>query len=261
MLLLQHMDTRILEEIGFTKREIKVYLALIELGESTIGPISKKAKVTPAKVYPILEKLKQKGLITYVIKSGVKYFQMFNPKRIIDFLEDRQNKISDQKEEIKKLIPMIMSRQKIEAKQYATVYETFNGIKTLYDEILKHNMETKEDFTAFTLGEEYRSKEANIFFKNYDAKRKELGIKIKLLGLEHQREFYIKEFGGDPNIELRFLEHSLPTGVIVYGDNVVNLLWNDTPTAFVVHSKQNADAYRKFFYDMWKIAKKVPTKH
>ena len=69
------MKTEILEEIGFSKGEVKVYFSLLELGETTIGPLSKKADVTAAKVYPILEKLAKKGLSTHVIKSGTKYFQ------------------------------------------------------------------------------------------------------------------------------------------------------------------------------------------
>ena len=250
------MNIKILEEIGFTQGEIKVYLALIELGEATIGPISKKAKVTPAKVYPILEKLKEKGLVTHVIKSGTKYFQVLNPNRIVNFLSEKENKIKEQKKVIKDLIPILISQQKQEAKQFATIYESFNGIKTLYDQMLDYHKKHKEDFTAFTLGEEYKKKEVNIFFKNYDAKRKALGIKTKLLGLESQRKFLTKEYGANPNIQLKFIKYSLPTGVIVFGDNVVNLLWHKVPTAFVVHSKENAKAYRKFFNDMWKIAKR-----
>lgn len=250
------MRTKILKDIGFTPGEIKVYLALIGLGEATIGPLSKKSGVTPAKVYPILEKLKEKGLITHVIKSGTKYFQALNPHRIIDFLDEKEKTISAQKEDIKALIPLLVSHQKQEAEQYATVYETFKGIKTLYDEMLEHLKKTKEDFTCFTLGTEYKSKEANIFFKNYDVKRKEAGIKMKILGLEKQRRFLTKEYGSNPNIEFRFTEHSLPTGIIIYGDNVATLSWHDVPTAFVIHSKQNAETYRKFFNDMWKTAKK-----
>lgn len=36
------MDTQILEDIGLTNAEIKVYIALLELGTSTAGPIIEK---------------------------------------------------------------------------------------------------------------------------------------------------------------------------------------------------------------------------
>ena len=249
------MDTKILEEIGFTLGEIKVYFALIQLGESTIGPISKKAHVTPAKVYLIFEKLKEKGLITYVIKSGTNYFQALNPNRILDYMEEKNKRLQAQKAEIKAFIPTIIPLQKSEAKQYATIYESYNGIKTLYDEILDYLHKNNEDFLGFTLGEEHIGKQANLFFKNYDTKRRELKIKTKLIGLSHQKKFLEKEYGKNPNIKIKYAQYAVPTGLIIWGDNVATLLWHDIPSAFVIHSKPNAKAYRKFFEDVWKIAR------
>ena len=39
------MNTKILEDLGLTKSEIKVYLALLELGSSSAGDILKKANI------------------------------------------------------------------------------------------------------------------------------------------------------------------------------------------------------------------------
>jgi len=249
------MNIKILEDIGFTKGEVKVYIALIGLKESTIGPISRKAQVTPSKTYPILEKLKEKGLVTYVIKSGTKYFQILDPNRIINFLNDKEKEINQQKKETKLFIKTITNKQEEKTDQYATVYESFNGIKTLYDDILDYLKTQKEDFIGFTLGDEYKDKQANLFFKNYDAKRKRLKIKTKLIGLEHQRKYLTEEYGKNSNVEIRYLKYAVPTGLTIYNDKVATLLWHKIPTAFVVHSKPNSEAYRKFFKDMWKMAK------
>ena len=60
------MDHELFKELGFTEREVKVYLALSELGSSTVGPISKKTKLQPAKVYETIDKLKEVSL-----RSGI----------------------------------------------------------------------------------------------------------------------------------------------------------------------------------------------
>lgn len=250
------MNTELFKAIGLTPGEIKVYFALLKLGEATIGPLSKQAKVTAAKTYVVLEKLKEKGLVTSIIKSGTTYFQLLHPNRIIDFLGEKEASLQQQKAEIKKLIPSLVAQQKQEATQYATVYETVNGMRTLYDGVVVYLQKKKEDFIGFTLGEDYQSKEANLFFKQYDVKRREAGVKIRLIGTEYQRRFYEKEHAKDTHIEIRFIDRAVPHGVIIWGDNVAILLWHDIPTAFVIHSKQNADSYRKFFNDLWKIAKK-----
>jgi hypothetical protein len=57
------------------------------------------------------------------------------------------------------------------------------------------------------------------------------------------------------NIKIKYLPYNLPTGVIIFGDRVATLVWKNIPTAFVIQSKQTAQSYKKFFEDMWKIAK------
>lgn len=47
----------LLEEIGLTQNETKVYLALNELGTSTISPIVERAGISNSKIYIILNKL------------------------------------------------------------------------------------------------------------------------------------------------------------------------------------------------------------
>ena len=242
--------------MDLAKEKRKVYLAILGLGESTIGPITQKAGVTASKTYSILEKLKKKGLVTSIIKQGTIYFQVLNPNRILDYLDEKAKKITEEKAEIKKLLPQLISKQKPVERQYATVYETFGGIKTLYDEMLEYEKKSGEDFICFTLGEEYQNDEANLFFMQYDRKRKEAGIKTRIIGLEEQRSFYKKTFGANPNITFRFVKQAIPTGVLIFGDNVATLLWKEVPTAFVIHSKQNADVYKKFYESLWKIAKR-----
>ncbi|MBI2665760.1 hypothetical protein HYX12_04015 [Candidatus Woesearchaeota archaeon] len=50
------MDIDLLRNIGLTDSEIKVYLALLELGSSTKGPIVDKSRVASSKIYELLEK-------------------------------------------------------------------------------------------------------------------------------------------------------------------------------------------------------------
>lgn len=251
------MDTQILEDIGFSKGEIKVYFSLLELGESTIGPLSKKAQITSAKVYPILDKLSKKGLITTIIKSGTNYFQAFNPNNILKFIQEKRNKLKSEEEQIKEFIPMLLSKQKKEAIHSARVYEGYNGLKTIYEEIVDYLSKTKEDFIAFTLGEEYKDPNLMLFFEHYDNKRKQLGIKTKLIGIEDQRKFFKKDSLKKSDVEIKYLDYaSVPQGVIVFADKVVTMVWGEDIAAFVIQSKSTAEAYKKFFWDIWKKAKK-----
>src|SRR3989344_5620749 len=55
------MDIHAMQEAGLTEGEAKVYLALMELGSSTTGPIIEKAHVAKSIIYQLLDKLIQKG--------------------------------------------------------------------------------------------------------------------------------------------------------------------------------------------------------
>ena len=63
------MDNHLLEKLGLTKGEIKIYFALNELGKATVGPIGEKSKVSKSKIYDILNKLIEKGLVGYIIQQ------------------------------------------------------------------------------------------------------------------------------------------------------------------------------------------------
>jgi septum site-determining protein MinD len=76
------MDTKILEEVGLTPNESKVYLSLIELGSSSATQIIQKAGLHRAVVYDLLERLIEKGLVGYVIKGRKKFFEATNPERL-----------------------------------------------------------------------------------------------------------------------------------------------------------------------------------
>ena len=82
----------VLENIGLTKGEIDVYLALLDLGLSTTGKITKSANISSSKVYEVLQRLINKSLANYVIENGKHYYSATPVNRLIDFLENKKHK-------------------------------------------------------------------------------------------------------------------------------------------------------------------------
>ncbi len=242
------MDNQIFEDLGFSKGETLVYLALLELQESTIGEINKKSKVTASKSYIILDKLIAKGLVSYNLKGKVKYFQALNPEKLLTLIESREKELSRKKEEIKKIIPRLQEKKR-EKKQYSMIYEGYNGLETLYDEIINYCHKNKEDFKAFALSkEEYKNKNLEYFFAKYDNLRKQLKVKTRLLAPISQK----KPLEKYNKIEIKYVNLELPTGLIIWGDNVAYINWsNNQPTGFVIHSEQIAESNKNFFEELW----------
>ena len=74
-----------LQKIGLTDGEAKVYLALTEIGSSTVGPIVKKANVAYSNVYDILNRLIEKGIVSFILRNKTKYFQAASPRNLMDW--------------------------------------------------------------------------------------------------------------------------------------------------------------------------------
>jgi len=249
------MDTEILEQIGLSKNEIKVYFALLELDQSTATPIVRKSGIPNSKAYPTLEKLIAKGLVSFVIKNNVKHFQASDPKHLIGLLDKRESQIIRQKKEINELIPLIEQRRKVKQEmQEATVYAGLKGIRAAFDNIL-NSLDSGEEYIVFTLGHELARKELKTFFRNFHMKRIKKKIGVRLIASDKIKAIF-KKYHTYKGMKTRFSRLDLPTGIFIYGNNVMTVVWGERPTAFVITSKENSDRYKEFFEDMWKMAKK-----
>jgi sugar-specific transcriptional regulator TrmB len=248
------MDTKILNQIGLSDSEIRVYFALLELNDSSVGPIIEKASVQDSKIYIILELIK-KGLASFVVKNNVRYYQASDPNNLIELLDNKEKEIISQKQEIKKLLPAIEERRKLKTdKQEATVYEGIEGIKAAFNKILD-TLKQREEYLVFTLGDELRLQSVKTFFQNYHKKRIAKKINVRLIINKKIKETFRKNHlysGMNP----RYTDLILPTGIFIYENKVMSVVWGEEPTAFVISSKANAERYREFFEYIWKIARR-----
>lgn len=249
------MNTEILESVGFTKGEIKVYLSLLELGETTTGAIIKKSKITGSKVYEILDKLIEKGLVSYIIKEKTKYFQSSSPKRLLDYINKKENEINEQKKEIENVIPSLESIQKSKQKlQSSHIFEGYEGIKTVFNLILE-SLKPNEEYYAFSLGEELKNKNVVLFLKNYHQKRINKKIKVKIIANTNERPLF-KELSKLKDLEIKYHLNPVPLGVFIFKDYIATFTIKEKPTCFLIKSEQIANSYKNFFINLWKISKK-----
>ena len=243
-----------LKEIGLTDGEIKVYLALLELGSTTTGQITKKSNISGSKVYEVLERLINKGLANFVIKNNIKYFEASSPERILDYLKEKQTDIESKKTEIKKIIPELILKQKSSKKSEVKVFTGFEGIKTANEDILS-TLKKGEEWLSMGLTEQPESWE--IYFNKKQKERAEKGIIHKHLINEKYKTLF-KERKKLPHTQFKFLpkELEMPTSTEIYKDKIlIFILIKENPMAIIIENKQVAESFRKYFYVLWKQIK------
>jgi sugar-specific transcriptional regulator TrmB len=226
-----------IQELGLTTNEAKVYKALLELGPSLAGGISRRTGLHRRTVYDTTEMLIKKGLIGYILKNNRRLFQASNPEKFLDILKEKENSVS-------KMLPdMLNLFQSTREKEETNFYKGKQGLKTVFEEQLKE----KE---ILILGANRSFEEVlPFYFKWYDLERKKKKIKVKIIASE--------KISNIPLSEIRYLpqKYSNPLAINIYGDKTALILWKkDNPIAIVIRDKAISDSYRKYFELTWRVA-------
>ena len=120
------MDVSILEDLGLTHAEIKVYVALLELGSTTAGPILEKSYLQNSVVHRAMNTLIEKGLINYILEGKRKIYQATNPENFFNFIEDKKKRFEE-------ILPELKKKQLFTKKtEKATIYKGISGLKEVY---------------------------------------------------------------------------------------------------------------------------------
>jgi sugar-specific transcriptional regulator TrmB len=244
------MNSSILGEIGLTNSEILVYTTLLRSGSIKVGELIKEISLHRSRVYEAINRLIDKGLVSYVIKNNVKYFEATDPERLVDYIDEQKEKLTEKKGMIKKIIPELRNQASpMKPHAEAHVYFGKDGFKTIRKDVLKQKQDL---YIIGAVGKE--DKFLKYFFPSFNLLRVKNGIKWNIL---FDPELKGKKITKLKLMETRFLpkDYATPATINIYGDRVVNVLWQgDNPVCFMVINKEIADSYRKWFELLWNFS-------
>lgn len=247
----------VLEKLGLSKNEAKVYLALLELGLTSSKNIIEKTVLHRQLVYDALETLTEKGLVSYVIQANRKYFKADDPKQFLGYFDKKQELLNEQKDAFKKILPKLEAKKEfIKEEQEATLYRGNKGIKSLMDDMLNQNAE------ILTIGASEQEAEAFQYHLKFNLPifhrtREEKKVKYRILFSEEMRA-RARELDKLKHTEARILpkEFTSNSSTNIYGNKVSIIMWGSQPFGILIKSKEIANAQRKHFELLWKIGRK-----
>ena len=246
------METiKALQIFGLSEKEAKVYLAGLELGASTASDISIKSKLPRTLVYDLLEKLIGLGLTSYAIQENKKYFTMADPNELSKILEEKQNIIQETLPDLEALYKIPGTKRPL-----VEIYDGKEGLKTLMNDILK--LKIKE---LLAYGSSRSFFEVDPFFIEHWHKQRikqKIGVRVIYNETEQTRS-RMKEFKESLQLtKYKFLPIKVesPTPTLIYENKLVFLnLIKKQPFAVMIENEAMANNYRKYFEELWKIAK------
>lgn len=243
--------------VGFNEKEAKVYLSSLELGQSTVQNIARKAAVNRATAYFIIDSLMQRGLMSSFHKGKKQYFVAADPERLLEIMDQEKENIEKKKENLNKLLPQLQSlNNKQKGKPVVKYYEGKEGIKAMLDEFLKYSGKGTAHMA-------YSVDAINNFFQNKEvsswrSKRAGKGIKTKSI--------YTFKDGARESTEdsqrrkVPFEKFPITCDISVYDDKVRLASLGDRLTGIIIEDKEIAQSLRSILNLAWEAAEKYEDK-
>ncbi|MBU2503951.1 MAG: hypothetical protein KJ879_02770 [Nanoarchaeota archaeon] len=244
------MEKESLINLGLTDGEAKVYLALLKLGSVTVGPIVKGANVAYSNIYEILERLLEKGLISFIIKEKTKYFQAVPPSRLSEFLEKKEDDLEEQKANLKDIIPQLEKLQNPTSRQEAEIFTGLRGIKTAYERLIKEAEENKSKWLFFYVGSG-NDKADEFYAREYQKSR---NIEKDMMGIA-KKEYKSSKFIKSTKFKMKYVDFPVPGNIDIVNDNLLFITWSETPFAVLIQSEEMSNNFKNYFYSIWKSKK------
>lgn len=246
-------------KLGFSSNQARVYLALLELGQSRAGLIITRAMLPRQTVYNTLAELEEKELIFSVIKSGRKNFQTKDPQQLIE-------NVRIQEETIEKILPQLIAKRDTSKNiSDIKVYEGIDGFKTVHITNIRN---TKKDSTIYFISAGSQmwvdlAKKSGMLYK-YEKIRLEKNITQKFVVYEGQREilnhFTNTEFKDQlpsQRRQYRFLQDNFnsPVSIQIWQDRIDLIVFSTHPIVFEIKNIEIVGSFENYFNFLWSVAK------
>lgn len=247
-----------LRKIGLTDGEIKVYEALLDLGECTKTSLAKRSGISPSNIYDVTNRLLKKGMISKIEKNGVSHFSPANPKHILKYLEDKTQEVENEKQLISQVLPSLLLRfQEAKEKADVEVFQGWSGMKTIFEDLIDECEKGSQNY-VFGASKGIPEDQADRFFLKYSKLRANKGIITNIIFNEELRkrkeriEFFLKS----KECNVRFLQQSTPAEIMVYKNKACIMMLTKEPIVIRITSREAADSFKQYFNVMWRQASK-----
>jgi len=240
--------------IGFTDKEINIYISLLEIGKGTVAEIARKAGINRPTGYHILGSLESKGLVRVSGKEPKQEFIAESPDRIESLLLEQIRENEEKLAQARLLIPELKSMHNVTERPKIMFYEGRDGLKQVYEDTLTSH----EPIRAYAAVDDMHKGLPN-YFSEYYKRRTKNGITIRAIvpateiGNERklQDEKEMRETALVPADKYYFSPE-----INIYDNKVMIASWREK-LGIIIESAEIADAMKKIYELAWAEAKRL----
>lgn len=126
-----------LNDLGLSDKEAEVYLAMLEIGPSSVQDIAKRAGVNRSTTYVMIEGLKKHGLVSTYEKGKKIVFAAENPEKLLSIVSEHMGLLEAKRDRLSKTLPRLLAIfNAIEDKPRVRFFEGDAGLVSMREEIV-----------------------------------------------------------------------------------------------------------------------------
>ncbi len=240
-------------DLGFTDKEAKVYLALLELGPSTASEVARKSGINRTTSYDILEGLTSEGLVSLPGETKIQKFVADSPEKVLVYLKKKLIEKEQQLSVAQSLLPQLLSIYNLKEKPKVKFYQGVEQVKEAFEDTLT----TTGELLAYAVGEAMYQALPPRYFADYFKRRTLKGITVRVIAPDDAGSLAVVK---NDTSELRTSilvpkdRFYFSVEMNIYSNKVLFVSWQEK-FAVIVESEEIANMQRKVFELAWAGAK------
>lgn len=204
-----------------------------------------KVGVDRRNIYDILNKLIERGLVSYIESDGRRVFKISNPEKILSYIEEKKSTLDWVKKEVSAIMPEMQEIFEAKKQEFsAEVFKGAEGMKAVWDDMLNYKdiywigsgMYVPDKFPAYWSDWNKKRLKRKVGSHHLFRFEKRKDVNKKLFT---SCKFLPKEFSGSPTV------------TVTYGDKVAQMLLGENIFVFVIESKELAENYVRYHKFLW----------
>ncbi|MFC1638704.1 TrmB family transcriptional regulator [Patescibacteria group bacterium] len=244
----------LLRQLGFSDREIKVYLSLMSRGSLSVRKLAKETELNRGSVYEALKSLRDMGLVGVYQKHKKQFYLPEDPEKLMEVVERREQGILNLKRRVGEVLPELRSLHSSGREGPAVkYYEGLKGVNIILKDVLTTMSELPSGDRLYRV---FSSPHLRQFiYSNFptftkDRIARDIRARVLVIGQGSEER---------PLVEQRRIpgrSESAPTYSFIYGSKVafVSLDESESPIGVLVEDERIAETQRIVFDHVWGVS-------
>ena len=238
-----------------------MYEALLALGASTVGPVVKRSGVAYSNIYEILERLIEKGLVSFITKEKTKYFQAAEPGRLQEYLEKKEDEIKKNKSLLSDILPQIQELQKVAPKENAEIFIGLKGLMTAYENLSQGIKKNDKLYFFYMHDPKYYEISEKFYIKSWKLFKKLQITGYGISNIEYKKTKLAESY--PKFIKQKYVDFPVPANIDLFSDKLLLISWGERPLGILIQSQQIVlqhvlprGFHRCRYYGLWHASKR-----